>query len=133
MNGMQSQKKELQTREKDMILLISGPRKLEVEPELIGELLKENNLVPDKIITGGARGIDACAKEYARSANIEYEALLPIHQARWGAIANNRRLAESADILLAITDGESKGTADMITRMQNAGKPTFVYVFKNDG
>jgi hypothetical protein len=46
-----------------MILLISGPCSLEVDPELIGELLQENNIQPDKIITGGAKGIDACAHD----------------------------------------------------------------------
>ena len=113
-----------------MILLISGPRSLEVDPELIGELLQENNIKPDKIITGGAKGIDACAEAYAIQANIPYEALRPIHRARWGAIANNGRLAQEGDILLAITDGVSNGTADMITRMRRLGKPTFVYEFE---
>lgn len=113
-----------------MIVLISGPRQLEVEPNLIGEFLKENNLSPSKIITGGARGIYACAEEYARTANITYEALRPIHNARWGAIANNKRLAEKADVLLAITEGGSRGTANMIEVMKKTGKPTFVYVFE---
>jgi len=113
-----------------MILLISGPRSLEVDPEVIGELLQENNIKPDKIITGGAKGIDACAESYANQAKIPYEALRPIHKARWGAIANNTRLAKEGDVLLAITDGASNGTADMITRMKKLGKPTFVYVFE---
>ena len=119
-----------EAKEKLMILLISGPRSLEVDPEVIGELLQENNIKPDKIITGGAKGIDACAEAYANQAKIPYEALRPIHRASWGAIANNTRLAKEGDVLLAITDGASHGTADMITRMKKLGKPTFVYEFE---
>lgn len=111
-----------------MILLISGPRDLEVDPEVIKELITENNLKPDKIVTGGARGIDACAEEFAKVSNIPYEALKPTHKARWGAIANNKRLADESDILLAITDGKSKGTANMIEIYQKKGKPHFVYM-----
>ncbi len=111
-----------------MILLISGPRSLEIEPEIIGELIEENKIKPTKIITGGAKGIDRCAEEYAKNAGIEYEALRPLQRARWAPIANNKRLAEAGDVLLAITDGVSSGTANMIEVMKKKGKRTIVYI-----
>ena len=39
----------------------------------------------------------------------------------------NREMAEYADALLAVWDGESKGTANMILEMHRMGKPVFVW------
>jgi hypothetical protein len=55
------------------------------------------------------------------------KALKSIHR-HSGSVDIN--LAKEGDILLAITDGASNGTADMITRMKKLGKPTFVYEFE---
>lgn len=36
-------------------------------------------------------------------------------------------MAQYADALIAVWDGESKGTLHMINSMNNIGKPVFVY------
>jgi len=40
---------------------------------------------------------------------------------------NNQQMVEYADALVAVWDCESPGTADMVRRLQAAGKPVYVY------
>ena len=41
----------------------------------------------------------------------------------------NQKMADYADALVAFWDGKSRGTLDMINRMQNADKPVFIFKY----
>ena len=81
-----------------------------------------NNLeqyIPDnitEIISGGAKGIDTCAREYAITHNIKLTEFLPEYQ-KYGKSAPLKRnitIIQNADIVLAFWDGHSKGTKFVI-------------------
>ena len=79
------------------------------------------------ILQGGARGIDAAAKgclgnEYTVK---EYPALWAKHGKAAGPIRNGQ-MAKEGDYLLAIWDGLSRGTGNMIRCMIAEDKPVFV-------
>ncbi len=69
-----------------------------------------------EIISGGAKGIDTCAREYAITHNIKLTEFLPEYQ-KYGKSAPLKRnitIIQNADIVLAFWDGHSKGTKFVI-------------------
>lgn len=85
-----------------------------------------------EIVSGGARGIDSCAKAFALRNNLEYTEFLPDYDkfARSAPIIRNNEIIEYADIVLAFWDGESRGTKYVIDRCRKIGKSVLVYAFK---
>lgn len=78
-----------------------------------------------KIISGGARGVDALAREYAQARGIPCTEIRPDY-ARYGKGAPLRRNLEiiaRADLVIALWDGQSTGTAYTISRCEAIGKP----------
>ena len=78
-----------------------------------------------EIVSGGAKGIDTCAAEYARAHSLILTEFLPQYEkyGRAAPIVRNRQIVDYADTVIAIWDGKSKGTADSIRRFQKLGKP----------
>ena len=84
------------------------------------------------LIHGGARGIDTLAGECAAARGIEVK----VYEARWmrfGKYAGHMRnieMAADADFVIAIWDGESPGTKDMISFTRTIKKPVYVIEVK---
>jgi len=79
----------------------------------------------DEIISGGARGVDACAAAYAREHGIKITEILPEY-ARYGRaapIVRNQQIVDYADHILIFWDGKSRGTASVIQYAQKIKKP----------
>lgn len=81
------------------------------------------------IISGGAKGIDTVAEEYAVSRNIPTTIIRPDY-ARYGKFAapikRNIRMVDMADSVLAIWDGKSSGTKRTIEYAEKTGKSVTV-------
>ena len=110
----------------EMKVAIVGSRGLNVTD--FGKYLPEEC---DEIVSGGARGIDSCAEEYARKKGLKVKVFLPEYE-KYGRVAplkRNDQIAEYADEAIAFWDGESRGTAYTIRRFQSLGKK--VRVFKS--
>lgn len=77
-----------------------------------------------RIVSGGARGADALAAEYAKARGIPLEEIRPdFRQHRAGApMRRNWEIVQRADVLVAFWDGASKGTAATIVMARRAGK-----------
>lgn len=78
-----------------------------------------------EIVSGGAVGIDQCAKAYAQAHGLAYTEFLPDY-ARYGQAAplrRNERIVDYADAVLAFWDGESGGTRFVIDLCKKRGKP----------
>ncbi|MDE6764525.1 MAG: DNA-protecting protein DprA [Oscillospiraceae bacterium] len=86
----------------------------------------ERYLPPEttEIISGGARGIDACAKEYAIAHSIKLTEFLPEYEkyGRSAPLKRNITIIKSADIILAFWDGKSNGTRFVINKCREMGK-----------
>lgn len=83
------------------------------------------------IISGGARGADSLAEDWANESGVEiqvFEAEWDLYGKRAGMIRNSKIIA-LADIVLAFWDGTSKGTLDSINKARSAGKRVLIEYF----
>lgn len=77
------------------------------------------------IISGGARGIDTCAREYAQAHNVPIREIKPDYaryKRKYAPLQRNQLIIAEADMVLAIWDGQSTGTAGVIERCREIGK-----------
>lgn len=77
-----------------------------------------------QIISGGAKGIDNCAKLYAQKHAIEYIEILPEYE-KYGKAAplkRNDAIIECSDLIIAYWDGKSKGTEYTIKKCKKLNK-----------
>ena len=77
-----------------------------------------------EIVSGGAKGIDTAAKEYAIANNIKLTEFLPDYQhyGRGAPLRRNIRIIEYSDKVIAFWDGKSKGTEFVIKECKKCGK-----------
>ena len=78
-----------------------------------------------EIVSGGARGIDSNARDYARKNKIPLTEFLPDYK-RFGRVAplkRNLQIIEYADIVIAFWDGKSHGTKYVIDNCRNLNVP----------
>ena len=83
-----------------------------------------------EIISGGAKGVDSLAKEYAIDKDYIYREFLPDYKKYQGKVApliRNKEMADYGDVLIAVWDGVSTGTQHIVKYMRQLGKPVFVY------
>ena len=78
---------------------------------------------------GGAQGIDACARSYAKQKGLAITEIFPCYArySRAAPLRRNEEIVRRADMVLAFWDGESKGTAYTIRYAQKQGKPLTVH------
>lgn len=111
-----------------MKVAIIGSRNLDVDIE---KYIPENTTM---IISGGAKGIDSLAETYANEHNISTIIFKPDYSkyGRKAPLVRNQLIAKEADIVVAIWDGKSKGTAYTINYAQKIGKRTYTYTIMKD-
>ena len=88
-----------------------------------------------EIISGGARGIDGCARAYAVRKGIPLREFRPDY-ARYGRGAThvrNREIVDTADCVVAFWDGKSRGTEGTIRYAEKCGKPVVCWVTSPEG
>ncbi len=115
-----------------MKVLICGSRTIN-DPAMISLAIEESGINPTHIISGGARGIDRLAGEYAASNGIaftEYLADWDRYGKRVGFMRNYIMVGE-AEAVIAVWDGKSPGTKHAIDTARSSGKPVFVYRYGN--
>ena len=85
-----------------------------------------------EIVSGGARGIDTCAREFAQKHRIKLTEFLPEYN-KYGKTApwkRNIQIIEYADMVLAFWDGKSLGTKFVIDNCKKRNKRTRVFINK---
>lgn len=124
-----------------MKVIVAGSRTLNLQPTIENVITSAFNkwlaADPDnwtkymrpEIVSGGAMGVDFCGEVYAKKAELP----LTVMKADWekhgkaaGPIRNSQ-MAEYADALIAVWDGKSKGTLDMINQMRKRDKLVYVH------
>ena len=113
-----------------MKVAVVGSRVLTVND--LGKYLPEETT---EIISGGAKGIDACAREYALAHGIKLTEFKPDY-ARYGRkiapLKRNITIIENADIVIAFWDGKSSGTKFVIENSRSLGVEVKVYFLKSE-
>ena len=85
----------------------------------------------DCVISGGARGVDTMAADWAKEHGIRVVEFLPDYK-RFGKGAPLRRndeIVKACDAVLAFWDGKSRGTLYTINAAKKAGKPVRICYF----
>ena len=106
-----------------MKLAIIGSRNLVIEN--LGEYLP---IGVTEIVSGGAKGVDTCAKKYAEEHGLKITEFLPEYDkyARAAPLRRNMQIIDYADEVLAFWDGHSKGTKFVIDNCKKKNKKVTV-------
>ena len=117
-----------------MKVIIAGSRTVTDYFEIVTALTLAGYTVSNltEIISGTARGVDQLGELLAYKNNISIKKF-PADWDKYGKSAGYRRnadMAKYADALIAIWDGQSKGTKHMIKLMNKEDKPVFIHEVK---
>lgn len=111
-----------------MVLGIAGSRS--INRELPEEIMPENIRM---IISGGAIGIDRCARRYAAAHYIPITEILPEYDL-YGSSAPLKRndiIIKNSDIVYIFWDGKSRGSKYVINKCIELDKPHKIFLYKN--
>lgn len=110
-----------------MKIALIGSRNLIVKD--LGRYLPEK---VTEIVSGGARGIDACARKYAKAHGIKLKEFLPEYEkyGRSAPLKRNLQIIDYADLIIAFWDGQSRGTKFVIDNCQKRNKKVRVFITK---
>ena len=123
------------------MVYLQNLRRLHMRVAVIGSrgLLVDDleKYLPDdttEIISGGAKGVDASAREYALRNGLKLTEYLPEYS-RYGRAAPLKRnitIIENADLVLAFWDGTSRGTKFVIDNCEKRNIPIKIYMFTKE-
>jgi len=85
-----------------------------------------------EIVSGGAKGIDTCAREYALSHDIKLTEFLPEYSryGRGAPLKRNLKIIEYADVVIAFWDRQSKGTKNVIENCKKLNVKVDVHIIE---
>ena len=114
----------------NMKVIIAGSRNVN-DKKLVADALRTYQRIGKitEIVCGEARGVDAIGRQLAEAQHIPVKSF-PADWQKYGKPAGyirNKEMAMYADALVAIWDGESRGTRHMIDIMNELGKPALVH------
>ncbi len=110
-----------------MKVAVIGSRNLVVQD--LGKYLPEETM---EIVSGGAKGIDTCARKYALANGLKLTEFLPDYKryGRGAPLKRNLQIIDYADCVLAFWDGQSRGTKFVIEHCKAQNKPIRVFLKK---
>lgn len=82
-----------------------------------------------EIVSGGARGIDTCAREYALAHGLKLTEFLPDYDryGRRAPLVRNDEIISYSDEIVAFWDGQSRGTKYVIDHCKKVNKKVTVH------
>jgi glycerophosphoryl diester phosphodiesterase len=117
-----------------MITIIAGSRDITNYGEVV-KAIAASKIEITKVVTGRARGVDELGETWAREHNIPVRPF-PAQWNKYGKSAGYRRnesMAEYAEALIAVWDGKSKGTRNMIDTARKYGLKVYVHTVSDVG
>ena len=112
-----------------MKVIIAGSRTIN-EITAIVKAVEESKFDVKEVVCGEAKGVDQLGKLWANLKEIPVTSFIAnwtVHGKTAGFI-RNQEMAEYADALIAVWDGTSKGTKDMIERATVRGLKVFIFI-----
>ena len=113
-----------------MKTIIAGSRTI-TDLKLLEEAISYSNFKITEVVYGCASGVDLLGKIWAQANNITISTF-PADWNKYGKKAGmirNQEMADYAEALIAIWDGPSKGTLDMIKKAKKNKILTAVFIF----
>ena len=117
-----------------MKVVIAGSRE-GVSYSDVKTAIEESGFVITEVVSGTARGVDRLGEQWANKNNITVKPF-PADWNTYGKRAGylrNTQMADYADALIAVWDGESRGTKHMIEEAKRKGLEWFVHLVKQRG
>ena len=107
-----------------MKVAIVGSRSLNIKN--LKKYLPENTT---EIVSGGAKGVDSSARDYALKNNISFKEFLPKYEkfGKYAPLKGNLEMIDYADEVIAFWDGKSKGTKFVIDNCKEKTKKITVF------
>lgn len=115
-----------------MIVGIIGSRTISNFQVLL-EAIEASKFSINKVVSGGAFGVDRLAKRYAELKKLDYQEFKPEYSKYPPYIApllRNQTIIDNVEALIAvrIRDGKSNGTDDAIRRAKKKGTPLYIHL-----
>ena len=116
-----------------MRVIIAGGRDIhsyDIVDDAVGAAIEEYGFEITEVVSGYARGVDTVGEAWSIVNGLGYATPFPADWDRFGKSAGYRRneeMADYADALIAVWDGESRGTKHMIDIARRKGLEVFVY------
>lgn len=99
-----------------MKVIIAGSRKADVTMKQLMDAVQQAGFPITEVVSGHSGNIDLLGEQWAKGVNIP----ITVFQAAWGTYGSsagprrNRQMATYAEALIALWDGKSRGTLNMI-------------------
>jgi hypothetical protein len=113
-----------------MRVIIAGSRWIEDRAALDAAVAKAGFDITE-VITSNSRGVDRLAEIWAREKGVPFR-VFPVEWSRFGGragIMRDQQMADHAEALIALWDGYSTGTAQMIEIAKHRGLETYVHIW----
>ncbi len=112
-----------------MKLAVIGSRSFSDKQLLFSILSGINNI--ELIISGGAKGADQMAEEFAKQHNIDTLIFKPDYNqfGRGAPLIRNKHIVNSSELIVAFWDGKSRGTKNALEHTQKSGKKIEIHNF----
>lgn len=116
-----------------MKVIIAGGRNI-TDYNIVKSAYHKSGFEATEIVSGGARGVDYLGELFAK----DHGVLIKVFPADWKTYGKragplrNLQMAEYAQALIAVWDGESRGTANMIAQAREHDLDVFIYLTKDN-
>lgn len=110
-----------------MKVIVAGSREIN-DYDVVKAAIEQSHFQITEVVCGEARGPDKLGKAWAIANHVSVKSM-PADWEKFGRRAGYRRneeMGDSADALIAVWDGVSKGTKHMIDYMEKLKKPIFI-------
>lgn len=113
-----------------MKVIIAGSRTI-TDKKLVADAMRSFTRFwcINEVVCGEARGVDAIGRQLAEAQKIPVKSF-PADWDKYGKPAGyirNKEMGMYADALIAVWDGQTRGTRHMIDIMNELGKPALVF------
>lgn len=116
-----------------MKVIVAGSRSIKNKHK-VWNIIDNSKFEITELVSGSAKGVDSVAEHWAKKGDIPINKFEPDwdeHGKAAGPI-RNQEMAKYADALIAIWDGESSGTQDMIQRARSEDLQVNVHILGED-
>jgi len=117
----------MQGRGYTMKTIIAGSRGI-TDYQLVAAAVDESGFDVTVVVSGGAKGVDGLGERWALEHGVPIVRVLPDWRryGRGAGLVRNAEMVDGAEALVALWDGKSRGTANVVAVASRKGLRVFV-------